>query len=178
MGALTAADLKDSLHPNDNGYKKMADAFDQGVIAAANDGWITKPTGGGTTATTGFVKGQESGRCVDVPGASQTNGTAPALWDCNGGGNQTWTATSSSQLQVYGNKCLDATGHGTSDGTTVVIWDCTGGSNQQWTVNSDGSIVGTESGKCLDATGHGTSNGTKLVLWGCNGGGNQKWSRS
>ena len=132
-------------------------------------------TGGGSA---GVLKGQGSGRCVDVPNNSQTNGTGVALWDCNGGANQSWTATSSAQLQVYGTKCLDATGHGTADGTAVEIWDCNGGANQQWTVNSDGSVVGAESGKCLDATAQGTANGTKLELWDCNGGSNQKWSRS
>lgn len=124
------------------------------------------------------IRGQESGRCVDVPNFDQTNGTRPALFDCNSGTNQLWTATSTRQLRVFDNKCLDATGHGTADGTAVVIWDCGGGANQQWNVNADGSIVGVESGKCLDATGRGTANGTLLQLWTCNGGANQRWSRS
>ncbi len=125
-----------------------------------------------------ILRGQESGRCLDVPGFTQTNGTLVDLWDCDGGTNQSWTATAAGQLTVYGTKCLDASGAGTADGTPVLIWDCTGGSNQQWTVNSDGSIVGTGSGKCLDAIGHGTANGTKLEIWTCNGGANQKWARS
>jgi hypothetical protein len=28
--------------------------------------------------------------CLDVPGASNANGTKPVLWTCNGGNNQTW----------------------------------------------------------------------------------------
>jgi hypothetical protein len=126
----------------------------------------------------GPLRGEQSGRCVDVPALSQTNGTVVALWDCNGGPNQTWTATASQQLQVYGTKCLDAEAHHTADGTAVQIWDCNGGANQQWTLNTDGSIVGVESGKCLDATAQHTANGTLLQLWTCNGGGNQKWSRT
>ncbi|WNV82990.1 ricin-type beta-trefoil lectin domain protein [Umezawaea sp. Da 62-37] len=124
----------------------------------------------------GILKGQESGLCADVPGQSQTNGTAVALWDCNGGANQTWTATPAKQLKVYGTKCLDA--GGTANGTAVRINDCTGSTAQQWTVNSDGSVVNTGSGTCLDVTGHGTANGTALVIWGCNGGANQKWARA
>jgi streptogrisin C len=135
-------------------------------------------TGGGSSGGgNGVLKGQESGRCVDVPNSSTTNGTAPALWDCNGGANQSWTSTGSKQLQVYGNKCLDATGHGTADGTKVVIWDCNGGANQQWNVNSDGTVTGVESGKCLDVSGHATANGSPIALWTCTGGGNQKFSR-
>jgi hypothetical protein len=140
----------------------------------ANLGNTTPPNG----STTGVLRGQESGRCVDVPGFSQTNATAVNLWDCNGGTNQSWTSTSLRQLTVYGTKCLDVNGAGTADGTAVLIYDCTGGTNQQWNVNADGTIVGVGSGKCLDAIAHGTANGTLLEIWTCNGGTNQKWSRS
>ena len=152
------------------GYQ--TDQFDNFAVTA-NDG-PTPPAGGGT----GPIVGQESGRCLDVPGASTTNGTIVNLWDCNGNANQTWTATAAQQLTVYGNKCLDASGAGTADGTPVLIWDCTGGSNQQWTLNLDGTLVGVGSGKCLDATAHGTDNGTPLELWTCNGGANQQWNQS
>jgi lysophospholipase L1-like esterase len=174
MSALTTADMSDDLHPNDAGYKKMAASFYAGIQTVIAAGWVKEPV----TISTGPLKGQESGRCADVPGASQTNGTRLALWDCNGGTNQKWTATASKQLTVYGTKCLDANGNGTADGTAVQIWDCNGTTAQQWTVNSDGTIVGAGSGKCLDANGHGTANGTLLQLWTCNGGSNQKWSRS
>ncbi|MEV5238804.1 FG-GAP-like repeat-containing protein [Streptomyces cinnamoneus] len=40
MGAVTAADLTDKLHPNDAGFTKMADAFYGGIARAAADGWI------------------------------------------------------------------------------------------------------------------------------------------
>jgi hypothetical protein len=35
-----------------------------------------------------------SGRCLDDPGSSTTNGTKVDLWDCNGGANQQWTLPS------------------------------------------------------------------------------------
>lgn len=129
-------------------------------------------------STTTVLRGQESGRCLDVPGFTQSNATPVDLWDCNGGTNQAWAATAGQQLQVYGTKCLDANAGGTADGTAVIIYDCTGGANQQWTLQPDGAIVGAGSGKCLDATAHGTANGTLLELWDCNGGTNQKWNRS
>ena len=125
----------------------------------------------------GVLKGVESGRCADVPGAATANGTKIALWDCNGGANQQWTLTPGRQLQTLG-KCLDVDAAGTADGTAVQIWDCNGGGNQQWNVNADGTVVGVGSGKCLDATAHGTANGTPLEIWTCNGGTNQQWSRS
>ena len=63
---------------------------------------------------------------MDVPAASQTNGTQPTLWDCNGGSNQTWTSTATNQLTVYDTKCLDLIGGATADGTGVQIYDCNG----------------------------------------------------
>ncbi|WP_052851077.1 GDSL-type esterase/lipase family protein [Streptomyces avicenniae] len=44
MSALTGADLADSLHPNDSGYRKMADAFRAGIHAAEADGWLRPPS--------------------------------------------------------------------------------------------------------------------------------------
>jgi Ricin-type beta-trefoil lectin domain len=122
------------------------------------------------------IVGQQSSRCLDVPNQATTNGTQLQLFDCQGGSNQRFTATTSKQLTVYGNKCLDASGAGTADGTAVIIWDCNGQTNQQWNINADGSITGVQSGKCLDAYGAGTTNGTKIIIWSCNGGANQKWS--
>ncbi|RRR76872.1 non-reducing end alpha-L-arabinofuranosidase family hydrolase [Streptomyces sp. RP5T] len=127
-------------------------------------------------ATSGALRGVAAGRCLDVPNSSQTDGTYLQIWDCSGGANQQWTATDSNQLTVYGNKCLDVPGHATAAGTRVQIWTCTGGANQQWRVNSDGTIVGVESGLCLDVTGAATANGTAVEIWTCNGGGNQKWT--
>ncbi|WP_282692432.1 PHB depolymerase family esterase [Streptomyces sp. CC208A] len=127
---------------------------------------------GGTT--TGPVRATGSGKCLDVPGSSRTNGTQTHVWDCNGQTNQTWTRTSTKQLTVYGGaKCLDAAG--TAAGAEVVLWDCNGGTNQQWYVNSDGTITGVQSGLCLDVTGASTANGALVGLWGCNGGSNQQW---
>ncbi|MEV3858694.1 non-reducing end alpha-L-arabinofuranosidase family hydrolase [Streptomyces sp. NPDC050095] len=150
------------------------------VIAAAVTVLIavaaTLVAGPAQAATSGALKGVGSGRCLDVPNASQTDGTSLQIWDCSGGTNQQWTATDSSQLTVYGNKCLDVPGHATTAGTRVQIWSCSGGANQQWKVNSDGTVVGVESGLCLDVTGAGTANGTAVELWTCNGGSNQKWT--
>jgi hypothetical protein len=81
-------------------------------------------------------------------------------------------------LTVYGSKCLDVPGHATAAGTRVEIWTCNGGANQQWRINSDGTVVGVESGLCLDVSGGATGNGSVIDIAACSGGSNQKWSRS
>ncbi|MCM2387199.1 FG-GAP-like repeat-containing protein [Streptomyces albipurpureus] len=55
--AVTTADLADQLHPNDNGYRKIAAAFLTGLYQAADNGWLRDPVGtgspGGATCTPG-----------------------------------------------------------------------------------------------------------------------------
>ncbi|MBP2708604.1 ricin-type beta-trefoil lectin domain protein [Microbispora sp. RL4-1S] len=156
-----------------SGYPTAAteDAVQANIAAAGY-----APAGGGNPQQGVQIVGGQSGRCVDVPNGSTTNGTQVQLWDCGSGTNQRWTYTSGKQLQVYGNKCLDANGQGTSNGTQVIIWDCNGQANQQWNVNSNGTVTGVQSGLCLDANAAGTANGTKIILLPCNGGTNQQWS--
>ncbi|MEV4313680.1 ricin-type beta-trefoil lectin domain protein [Actinocrispum sp. NPDC049592] len=148
----------------------------QGETAQFDNLSITPGSGGNVVV--GPIVGAGSGRCVDVPGATQTNGTQVALWDCNGGSNQLWTSNSDNEIRVYDASCLDAYGQGTSPGTRVVIWTCNGGANQKWTFTANGTIVGVQSGLCLDATGGGTGNGTLIQLATCTGANNQKWARS
>ncbi|MHC3473096.1 endo-1,4-beta-xylanase [Streptomyces sp. 7R007] len=154
---------------NGDGSKKPAYTA---VLNALNGGSTTTPppTGGGQ------IKGVGSGRCLDVPNASTTDGTQVQLWDCNSATNQQWTVTDAGELRVYGNKCLDAAG--TGNGTKVQIYSCWGGDNQKWRLNSDGSIVGVQSGLCLDAVGAGTANGTLIQLYSCSNGTNQRWTRT
>ncbi|MFD7990338.1 endo-1,4-beta-xylanase [Streptomyces mexicanus] len=155
---------------NGDGSKKPAYTA---VLNALNGG------GGDTTtppADGGQIKGVGSGRCLDVPNAATTDGTQVQLYDCHSGTNQQWTYTDAGELRVYGDKCLDAAG--TGNGAKVQIYSCWGGDNQKWRLNSDGSIVGVQSGLCLDAVGAGTANGTLVQLYSCSGGSNQRWTRS
>jgi Glycosyl hydrolase family 62/Ricin-type beta-trefoil lectin domain len=149
------------------------------VLAAATTAVAVGVTLGANAAladVTGALHGVGSGRCLDVPNAGQTDGTYLQIYDCSGGANQQWTSTAGGELRVYGSKCLDVPGGATTAGTRVQIWTCSGGANQQWRVNSDGTVVGVQSGLCLDVTGAGTANGTAVEIWTCNGGSNQKWT--
>jgi hypothetical protein len=172
--------------------------LDTTMVATITDStWFTGQVGIGTSQTetaqfdnlsitavagppppvSGPLVGAQSGRCLDVPNVSTTNGTQVEIWDCNGGSNQQWTQLASGALGVYGTKCLDVTGQATAAGSPVAISDCNGGANQQWRVNADGTILGVQSGLCLDVTGQATANGTLIEIWTCNGGANQHWSR-
>jgi poly(3-hydroxybutyrate) depolymerase len=129
-------------------------------------------------SSTSAVRNTASGRCLDVNGASQTNGTAAIIWDCHGQPNQAWTSTSAQELRVFNGKCLDVNGAGTANGTSVIIWDCNGQPNQQWRFNTDGTINAVGSGRCLDLVSNGTANGTRTQISDCTGAASQKWSRT
>ncbi|WP_030457225.1 glycoside hydrolase family 27 protein [Herbidospora cretacea] len=148
------------------------------VVYRVSGGTPTSPSPSPTpTASTSPLRGVASNRCVDVTGASQNNGTAVVLWDCNGQSNQQWTSTAAGELRVYGNKCLDVNNNGTADGTGVLIWDCNGQNNQKWRFNGDGSITAIGANKCLDVSGASTANNARIQIWTCTGASNQRWTR-
>ena len=141
----------------------------------AQTGAINGSGGGGTGNS---LVSAASGRCLDVPNSTQTNGTQLDIYTCTGATNQTFAYNASHELTVYGGtKCVDAYAEGTTAGTKVDIYDCNGGSNQQWNINSNGTITGVQSGLCLDVTNASTANGALVELWTCNGGTNQQWTR-
>ncbi|WP_187281481.1 ricin-type beta-trefoil lectin domain protein [Nonomuraea sp. C10] len=150
-----------------------------GAISASvpSHGTVVFRVSGGTPNPVSRIQGVGSGRCLDVTGASQANGTRVAIWDCHGQVNQQWTSTAAGELRVYGNKCLDVNNNGTADGTSVIIWDCNGQNNQKWRVNTDGSITALGANKCLDVPGNATANGVYLQIWTCSGAANQRWTR-
>jgi chitinase len=139
-------------------------------IFNAITGGATPPPSGGKQIT-GY-----GGKCVDVAGASNANGTKIELYTCNGTNAQQWTSTGGT-LQALG-KCMDVAAAGTADGAKVQLYDCNGTGAQQWTHTSANQLVNPASGKCLDATGPSSADGTPLQIWTCSGGANQAWTLS
>ncbi|CAL9280852.1 ricin-type beta-trefoil lectin domain protein [Streptomyces sp. SudanB182_2057] len=169
MSGLTTADLADSLHPNDAGYQKMADAFHRGIQSADSAGWLRNPAPAPSLVRSGIA-----GKCLDVNGAVGADGTAVQIWSCGNGADQLWSAYTDGTLRSLG-KCLDAAGGSTANGTKVQIWSCHGGANQVWQPYN-GGYRNPASGRCLDDPGFSTADGTQLQLWDCTGGTNQKWT--
>jgi hypothetical protein len=95
------------------------------------------PLGGGDFQ----IKINSTGKCVDVTGASQDDGTYLQQWDCLGSGqrNQVWRVIriegqppyTALQAQHSG-KCADVLGAGTGNGVRIGQWGCHWGGNQQW----------------------------------------------
>ena len=139
---------------------------------------VYRVSGGGTAPppVTFRLRGEASGRCLDVNQASSANGTQMLIWDCHSASNQQFTQNGSA-LQVLG-KCLDAPTSATT-GTRLQIWDCNGGTNQQWTFNGNGTIGSVRfPSLCVDVNAAATANGSAVILWTCHGAANQRWSRA
>lgn len=62
MGAVTTADLRDWLHPNTNGYNKMADAWRAAIFTALFDGAVARPVAGDSGACSGPAPGNGRAR--------------------------------------------------------------------------------------------------------------------
>ena len=73
-------------------------------------------------------------KCLGTNGGT-ANGTAAAIWDCNGQTSQQWNLNANGTISgVQAGLCLDANGALTANGTKIIIWACNGGANQQWSV--------------------------------------------
>ncbi|MEU4896253.1 RICIN domain-containing protein [Streptomyces sp. NPDC044780] len=134
---------------------------------------------GGTplAAATSRLRGDGSGRCLDVENASTAAGARVLIQNCHTAAGQLWTTWAGGEIRVFGDKCLDAYDQGSTNGTRVITWPCNGQDNQKWTLDENGSIRNVHAGLCLDVDHAGTANGTPLILWTCNGQGNQRWTR-
>ena len=138
--------------------------------------WSGTQGSGGTTpppSGSGPVTGYQ-GLCLDVRGASSADSTPVQVYTCNGTTAQSWTLTSSNQLQALG-KCLDVASAGTANGSLVQLYTCNGTGAQVWQYQSNGEYLNPSSGKCLDDTGFGGS-GTQVQIWDCADSSNQQWS--
>jgi hypothetical protein len=167
--SIESLDAKGRLQDNSaSGVAQLKWGYGFGTVPPVND---QPPAPAGTPVTE-----TASGRCLDVPGYSTTSGTQLDLWDCNGGGNQSWNYTAAHLLTVYSNKCMQA-GTGTvSAGAAVVIEDCTGLPDQQWNVAANGTVTSAaDTGLCLDTAGSATADGSQVVVATCSGSTSQTW---
>jgi alpha-galactosidase len=139
---------------------------------------VYRVSGGGTSnPPSAFrLRGESSGRCLDLDNSNTANGTGALIWDCHSGANQQFTQ-SGQTLQLLG-KCLDIPTNATA-GTRAQIWDCNSGTNQQWVLNGNGTISSVRfPSLCLDVDNAGTANGTPVIVWNCHSAANQRWARA
>ena len=126
-----------------------------------------------------------SNKCMDVRGASTSNGAAVQQYGCNRSNAQFFYIVKKDgsyyELRnLKSGKCVDVSGYSTSDGALVHQWDCHGGYNQQWLLRHVGrqyfQIVSRQSGKCLDVPSASTADSVQLQQYNGYTGTNQLWT--
>lgn len=112
---------------------------------------------------------RSGGKCADVDGGSDADGTPVLLYGCHGGGNQAWVLANDGTVRSKLFACLDAGRSG------VFITECGQANSQRWKVEA-GQLVNAASGKCLATKGGGIADGTRLVMAVCDGSPAQNWT--
>ena len=144
MSSLTTADLKDGLHPNDAGYKKMADAWDASIQQAITAGNVPHIEFAGKFE----IQSVATGLAMDVDGGSNAANAKIIQWPFGAQSNQLWNfiPTSSGYYQIknaFSALDLNVTAASTEVGATIVQWPFGSRGNDQWLPlrNSDGTYT-------------------------------------
>ena len=131
-----------------------------------------------------YIVNASSGKVLDDPAFSTSNGAVIQQFQPNGGANQRWNLVSLPNgnyevVNAYSGKVLDDPAFSTSNGTLIQQYQLNGGLNQQWKLvalaNGNFEVFNAFSGKVLDDPAFSTSNGTPIQQYQLNGGANQQW---
>jgi hypothetical protein len=136
------------------------------------------------TASYYYIVNRNSGKVLDISGASTIPGGLLIQYTNSGSTNQQWLAVNVGGGYVKlvnrnSDLVLDVTSASTTQGVQIEQWTDNGGTNQQWQLVSSGgyyTIVNRNSGLLLDVTGGSTANSAAVIQWAANGGTNQQWS--
>ncbi|WP_346780019.1 RICIN domain-containing protein [Streptomyces sp. S3(2020)] len=148
---------------------------DEGATGTATESAPAASATGASTTAGVRIRGQASGRCLDVMDGSTAERTPLQIWDCSGAARQRWRLASDGTVRALG-MCMDVDGGSRDDGATIQLTSCNGTGAQQFRLNAAHDLVNVQADKCVDVKDLGTGNGTRVQLWTCTGSDNQKWS--
>ena len=134
-------------------------------------------------APPGTVQSLATGKCLDLPGGQENDGTPTIQYDCHDGPNQQWNIEAAGETGYRiasrkSGKCVGIDpGHAVAGGY-VVQSPCGRSPDQLWALDRAGNgyvLRNIGNHLCLDVPGGSFANGVKLVAWTCNGAINQIW---
>ncbi|MFC7382278.1 non-reducing end alpha-L-arabinofuranosidase family hydrolase [Sphaerisporangium rhizosphaerae] len=127
---------------------------------------------------------RNSGKALDVYGASTADGARIAQWTRNDGNNQQWQFVDSGggyyrlKSRLSG-KVLDVYNFSTADGANIVQWTDGNGTNQQFRLADSDSgyirLINRNSNKVVEVQGASTADGGNVVQYSDWNGANQQW---
>jgi hypothetical protein len=127
---------------------------------------------------------RNSGKALDVNGASTADGASVIQWGRSDASNQQFQFVDAGggyyKLRArHSGKVLDVYGKSTADGAQVVQWSDNGGTNQQFSLADSGGgyvrLVNRNSGKAVEVAGLSTADGAGVQQWTDWNGSNQQW---
>jgi hypothetical protein len=163
----------------DSEYPPLPQESESGSSRASRPG---RPPG--RVWTSGGIISRNSGKGLDVKGASTQDAATVQQWEFGGGPNQLWDLVDigGGQFAIVSqgsNKVLEVANSRGEDGTKIIQNHWNGGDDQRWRIerkdNGFFEIVNVRSGKCMDVEGKKTENGAIIQQWSCGGGANQLW---
>ncbi|GAB2868366.1 non-reducing end alpha-L-arabinofuranosidase family hydrolase [Lentzea nigeriaca] len=127
---------------------------------------------------------RNSGKALDVNGASTADGAKLVQWSRSNANNQQFQFVDAGsgyyKLRArHSGKLADVLGASTADGAAIVQWTDNGGTNQQFRLADSDSgyvrLLNRNSGKAVEVQGGSTADGASVVQWSDWNGSNQQW---
>ena len=182
LGALTLADMSDSLHPNDAGYQLVANAFAASIQTAKAAGWIASRAPLIPFSAIFQIQNLASSLDLDVNAGSTAAGAAVVQSSAANATELQWrfVSTGNGSYRVENVKSgldLHVSAGSTSNGGLIVQEAYDGSGASQWfpVPNADGSysFYNVGSNLSLDDPGGSQSSGRQFEQWVQNRGTNQ-----
>lgn len=127
------------------------------------------------------VVNRNSGKFLEVLGASTADGAAVGQWGDTNNATQRWTVSGTSTVKFTNRnsgKLLEIPNGSTTDGTDAVQWGPTGSATQSWNAATSGgwwTFANANSGDMLEIGGCSTADGAVAQQWPSNGFTCQQW---
>jgi hypothetical protein len=130
------------------------------------------------------IRPVNSNKCLDVPGASMTNGEQIKQYSCNGQNNQKWQITNLGGnlhqiTAVHSGKSMNVYGGNMPAGAKIKQWNYDGGANAKFYIDggSGGYTIkpSYNTGLCFDVFGNNSNDNNELGIWNCNNQNNEKF---
>ncbi|MFC3492707.1 RICIN domain-containing protein [Glycomyces rhizosphaerae] len=127
------------------------------------------------------VANRNSGKFLEVLGASTADGAAVGQWGDTNNATQRWTVSGTSTVKFTNRnsgKLLEIPNASTTDGTNAVQWGPTGSATQSWNAATTGgwwTFANANSGDRLEIDGCSTADGAVAQQWPSNGFTCQQW---
>lgn len=130
---------------------------------------------------------RQSGKNLDVNGASINDGAKIIQWQSNGGANQQWQFSSLGNgyftiINANSTKAIGVENASAAPAAQIVQSSYTGAESQQWSIRDAGfgyyQIRNRNTGQSLDVNGGSVSDGADIIQWLWSGARNQQWKIS